>query len=607
MVAKMKLNRSIRVLGISAFYHDSAACLILNGEIVAAAQEERFSRIKNDKQFPRAACEFCLTEGGVALHEIDAVVFYDKPLLKLERILETYLIFAPRGIRTFIAATVAWMYGKFFFRRMVRTELLALDTKSGNVPILFSEHHLSHAASAFFPSPFQESAILTVDGIGEWATVSIGYGTGSNICMLKEMNFPHSLGLLYSSFTEYLGFEVHLGEQKVMGLAAYADPMSALVQKYQHLIETHLVEIRADGSFVLTLAYFDFPVGTRMTRDKKWHDLFGIARRDPETALSEAHYALARAIQNVTEEILLRMSREAKRITKSETLCLAGGVALNCLANSRIRASNIFEKVWVQPCAGDGGGALGAALAAYHLYFGGKRTPHSPDGMRGAYTGPFFSDTNIQTFLDAHAIRYEKISDVGMLCERAAKFLAEGKTVGWFQGKMEWGPRALGNRSILADPRNPESRSRINEVVKRRELFRPFGPAVLQEDVGAYFTDSFPDPYMLFVTFVQPARRISVQENPSSKQTAFDSSRSDIPAVTHVDYSSRVQTVSRDSNLLFYSLLQAFKSKTGCGVLLNTSFNVRDEPIVCSPIDAYKTFRGSQLDVLVMGSFVIVQ
>lgn len=605
MVKKVP-KKPIRILGISAFYHDSAACLIVDGVLVAAAQEERFSRIKHDDSFPHRASAFCLEEGSISMSDLNAVVFYDKPLLKLERVLETYLIYAPRGIRSFVAATLSWSRGKFFFRRMFRKHLVALGVGGAEVPILFSEHHLSHAASAFYPSPHTEAAILTIDGIGEWATVSIAHGTDTSIKIIEEIRFPHSLGLLYASFTDYLGFEVNSGEQKVMGLASYADPASTAVQHFKRLITEHLIDIKSDGSFALQLSYFDFPVGIRMTRDAAWEQLFAITRRLPEAALTQKHYDLACALQSVTEDILLGLARRAKQLTNAQVLCLAGGVALNCVANSNIRNSGIFEAVWIQPCSSDGGGSLGAALAAYYLYYKQKRLLESPDAMHGAYLGPAFSHAEIESVIQKHTDTYVQMPNEKTLCEHVATLLAEGNIVGWFQGKMEWGPRALGNRSILADPRNPLTRGRVNKLVKRRETFRPFGPSVLLEDVQDYFTDTHADPYMLFISHVHPQHR-----NPHNKETTsehmFETSLSNIPAVTHYDYSSRVQTVSQDTNPLFYMLIDAFKKNTGCSLLLNTSFNVRDEPIVCSPEDAFTTFMNSELNVLVMGPYVILK
>lgn len=587
MVTTYPPTKKIAILGISALYHDAAACVLVDGTVVAAAQEERFSRIKNDPRFPRQAITYCLQEAGVALHELDAVVFYEKPLLTLERLLETHLYCAPWGVRAFISAMVDWMQGKLFSRHLLKKHLRELDPKAKAVPVLFSEHHLSHAASAFFPSPFTKAAILTVDGVGEWTTLSVGYGSGASLRLIKEMTFPHSLGLLYSSFTDYLGFEINSGEQKCMGLSSYADPLSPLVQQFKKNILTEMVHLKPDGSFTLNLSYFNFPVGVRMSAEAQWRRLFNVSHRMKDTEVTEIHIALARAAQEVCEDIMLALARSAKEVTQSDALCLAGGVALNCLANTRLREARIFKNIWVQPAPGDAGGALGAALATHHLYFMQNRTLSSPDSMRGAYLGPEFTDADIEKTLRTHNLSFITLPGQQALCTYAADLLADGKVIGWFQGRMEFGPRALGNRSILADPRSATMRARINSVVKRRESFRPFGPSILFEHTGDYFDDTTLDPYMLFVKHILPAQRSAV------------------PAVIHHDGSSRVQGVTSASNPLYYALLQAFKLRTGCPLLLNTSFNVRDEPVVGSPEDALTTFLQTDLDALIMGSHVV--
>lgn len=594
------------VLGISAFYHDSAAALLVNGRIVAAAQEERFTRIRHDAAFPAHAVRYVLEEAGLRLEEVSAVVFYDKPLLKFERLLETYHAFAPAGLGSFLKAMPAWIGDKLFTRRQLRRAFSALGKLPA--PVLFTEHHLSHAASAFYPSPFEEAAILTVDGVGEWATTTIAHGRGSGIRMLRELRFPHSLGLLYSAFTYYCGFRVNSGEYKLMGLAPYGDPDAPQTREFTHQILSHLVDVRPDGSLLLNLEYFGFATGLRMTRDRKWQQLLGIPRREPETELSPAYMNLALAIQGVTEEIVMRLARTAKEITGAENLVMAGGVALNCVANGKLLASGLFKNVWIQPAAGDAGGALGAAYAGWYLHPGRTReVSGGRDAMQGAYLGPEFTDKQIAAVLRKHNLPHTFCEDFDVLAGVTARKLADGKVVGWFQGRMEFGPRALGNRSILGDARNPEMQKRMNLKIKYREGFRPFAPSVLAEDAGAYFELAHPSPYMLVTAPVARERRRP--EPPGyAQRELYDRlyhRRSDIPAVTHVDYSARVQTVHRETNRRYWQLLDAFKALTGYGLLVNTSFNVRGEPIVCTPEEACRCFLQTDMDYLVIGNFLL--
>ena len=579
------------ILGISAFYHDAAAALVCDGRIVAAAQEERFTRKKNDPDFPRHSIDACLRMAGLARSQLDAVVFYDKPGLKFARVLETYLAVAPRGWRTFPTVMSNWLGEKLDLRGAIRKELPELRA---DCAVLFTEHHQAHAASAFYPSPFTEAAILTVDGVGEWATTTIGAGRGSEIRLLEEVRFPHSLGLLYSAFTDYCGFRINSGEYKLMGLAPYGEP------KYANAIRENLLEVKADGSFRLNLDYFDFLGGTTMTNGR-FHRLFGGPPRGAEEPIVQRHMDVARSIQLVCEEVMLRLTRHARDVTGCSNLCLAGGVALNCVANGHILREKIFERLWIQPAAGDAGGALGAALAAWHRNE--SRTPDANDSMRGALLGPEFSDDEIETVLKSHHAVFRRCSDDELL-EVTVQLLADEKVVGWFQGRMEFGPRALGNRSILGDARSPKMQSVMNLKVKFRESFRPFAPIVRRERVADYFELDEDSPYMLLVAPVQAGLR---QPLPADR-SGFDllkAGRSTIPAVTHVDYSARVQTVTREVNPRLYDLLLRFEQTTGCGVLINTSFNVRGEPIVCTPDDAYRCFMNTEMDYLIIGNFVI--
>jgi carbamoyltransferase len=583
------------ILGISAYYHDSAAALLSGGAIVAAAQEERFSRKKNDERFPRHAVAFCLKQAGLQESDLDAVVFYDKPIIKFTRLLESYLAVAPGGWSTFPRALPSWLGQKLNLRGTIRQEMPGLRAAA---PVLFTEHHQAHAASAFFPSPFEDAAILTVDGVGEWATTTVGIGRGHEVELLQEMRFPHSLGLLYSAFTAYCGFRINSGEYKLMGLAPYGEP------KYVESIRTHLVDVKDDGSLQLNLDYFHFLRGWRMT-NAKFDSLFGGPRRLPETPVEQRHMDIARSIQVVTEEILLRLARHARKLTGLPRLCMAGGVALNCVANGLILREKIFEEIWIQPAAGDAGGALGAALAVWHMRPDDPqpRSVQFPDSMQGAFLGPEFSAEEIEAVLRSHGALYQKMDTIALVDE-VAGLLAEGKIVGWVQGRMEFGPRALGHRSILGDPRAPAMQSILNLKVKFRESFRPFAPAVLLERAPEYFELDSASPYMLMVAPVHPAQRLA----PPTRSVGLErlkQLRSTIPAVTHVDDTARVQTVTAEQNPLFHSILQRFEERTGCPVLVNTSFNVRGEPVVCSPDDAYRCFCNTEMDYLAVGDFLL--
>jgi carbamoyltransferase len=596
------------ILGISAFYHDSAAAIIEDEELIAAAQEERFTRKKHDSSFPSNAVKFCLTEAGISLTDLSAIVFYDKPFIKFERLLETYYAFAPRGLQSFLSAMPVWIKEKLLLKKLILDELShieKLDKKE--VRLLFPEHHLSHAGSAFYPSPFEESAILTIDGVGEWATATICHGKGSNISILRELKFPHSVGLLYSAFTYYLGFKVNSGEYKLMGLAPYGNPDSDEVERYRSCIMEHLVEIRDDGSIWLNQDLFDYSTGLKMVREEKWAKLLGFPVRKPEDDLRQEHCDLALAIQRVTEDIVFKMASEAKRLTGSKNLCLAGGVALNCVANGKLIKSEMFDGLWIQPAAGDAGGAVGGAYGAYHIYFKKERTLNgSLDKMKGSYLGPEFSDHDIQNVVRKYNAIFKYYDDADLLCDRVAELIVDGKIIGWFQGSMEWGPRALGNRSILGDARNPEMQKKLNLKIKFREGFRPFAPSVLMEEVQEYFDLNLASPYMLLIADVLEKRRKSLPENYHSFpwRDKLYHLRSDVPAITHIDYSARIQTVHKDTNPLYWQLINKFKEKTGYGVIVNTSFNVRGEPIVCTPEDAYKCFMRTEMDYLAMGNFL---
>ncbi len=597
----------MRILGISAFYHDSAAALIEDGQIVAAAQEERFSRKKHDAGFPENAIRYCLKEAGVTLNEVDHIAFFEKPFLKFERLLETYLALAPAGFSSFKMAMPLWIKDKLFQKAGLIKSLQEIAGKDRALgledKLLFAEHHQSHAASAFYPSPFEEAVVLTMDGVGEWATASVAIGRGNRLETLREIKWPHSLGLLYSAFTYYTGFRVNSGEYKVMGLAPYGEP------RYVNDILTHLIDVKPDGSFWLDLSYFDYATGLTMTNDK-FHALFGGPPRQPEDELTQREMDLAASVQAVTEEIMLRITRELAQSTGIGNLCLAGGVALNCVANGKILRDRKFDQIWVQPAAGDAGGALGAALAAYYEHGQAERhvSRNTMDAMQGAYLGPSFSQAEIERRLTACGARFTIRPDTALFDE-TAEALARGEAVGWFQGRMEFGPRALGARSILADPRNPQMQKTLNLKIKYRESFRPFAPSVLAEDVADYFDHDTASPYMLMVAELKRQRRREMTEA-DQRRFGIDKLnviRSDLPAITHVDYSARIQTVHEETNPRYYRLLKTFKDKTGCSVLVNTSFNVRGEPIVCTPEDAFHCFMGTEMDRLVIGNCMLLK
>ncbi|MDD9878833.1 MAG: carbamoyltransferase [Magnetovibrio sp.] len=588
----------MRILGVSAFYHDSAAALIDGGRIVAAAQEERFTRKKHDSGFPARAIQYCLDEAGVAMADVDYVAFYDKPFLKFERLLETYVAFAPRGFKSFKMAIPVWLKEKLFQKDLLRKQFQGFDPEfDWQGKLLFAEHHQSHAASAFFPSPFEDAVVLTMDGVGEWATTSVAMGHGNGLDVVKEIHFPHSLGLLYSAFTYYTGFRVNSGEYKVMGLAPYGEPA------YKDLILDNLLDLKEDGSFRLDQGYFDYCTGLRMT-NARFDELFGGPARGADELLTQKHMDLAASVQAVTEEVVLRLTRGLARETGSRNLCLAGGVALNCVANGKVLRDGAFDNIWVQPAAGDAGGALGAALTAHHVFQGQPRQADgAADSMRGSYLGPAFEQADIEARLTAAGAEFRVLDDDAVL-DATAEALADGKAVGWFQGRMEFGPRALGARSILGDPRSASMQKTLNLRVKYRESFRPFAPSVLREDVAEWFEIDADSPYMLMVADVVANRRrtMTADEDALFGIDKLNVPRSDIPAVTHVDYSARVQTVHADTNPRYHALISRFKERTGCPVLVNTSFNVRGEPIVCTPEDAFRCFMGTDIEVLVCGN-----
>lgn len=591
----------MRVLGISGLYHDSAAALVVDGAIAAAAQEERFTRRKHDADFPAKAVEYCLSVAGCGLDELDAVVFYDKPFIKFERLLETYLAVAPRGFNSFRMAMPLWLREKLFQKSVLGKELRKIAPAFDAEKLLFTEHHLSHAASAFYPSPFDEAAVLTMDGVGEWATMTLAIGSGKDLKIHKELHFPHSLGLLYSAVTYYTGFKVNSGEYKVMGLAPYGEP------RFAALMLDKLVDLKPDGSFHLDQSYFNYTSGLTMTNER-FAALFGQPVRQPEQLLTQFHMDMAASIQAVTEEIVLRLARSVRAETGQKNLCLAGGVALNCVANGKLLRENIFDSIWIQPAAGDAGGALGAALAGYHLYGGHDRLPRTGNGdaMHGSYLGPSFSQDEIAAELTAAGARFETLDDDALI-ETTAQALADGKAVGWMQGRMEFGPRALGGRSILGDPRSPQMQKTLNLKVKYRESFRPFAPSVLREDVADWFEIGEDSPYMLLVADVRKElrREMSEAENALFGIDKLNVPRSTIPAVTHVDYSARIQTVHAETNPRYHALISRFKELTGCPVVVNTSFNVRGEPIVCTATDAFRCFMGSEIELLVVGNSVL--
>ncbi|MFN0219563.1 MAG: carbamoyltransferase [Hyphomicrobium sp.] len=592
----------MRILGVSAFYHDSAAALLVDGQLHAAAQEERFTRKKHDPGFPIEAIQYCLSEGRLGLDDLDHIVFFEKPLLKFERLLETYLANAPAGYQSFRMALPVWLKEKLFQKSTMEKALLPLSAtgRSIEAKLLFAEHHQSHAASAFFPSPFEEAVVLTLDGVGEWATSSVAIGRGADLETVKEIHWPHSLGLLYSAMTYYTGFKVNSGEYKVMGLAPYGEP------KYVDLILDNLLDLKDDGSFWLDQRYFNYSTGLTMT-STAFHDLFGAPPRKAETPITQREMDLAASIQKVTEEVMLRMTRDLARTYGIKNLCLAGGVALNCVANGKILRDGCFERMWIQPAAGDAGGALGAALAAHHIHANQPRMVGAElDGMQGSYVGPSFAQADIEDRLTRAGAKFIVHDDMAVL-ERTVDALTAGHAVGWFQGRMEYGPRALGARSILGDPRNPEMQRNLNLKIKYRESFRPFAPSVLAEDVHDYFDIKSASPYMLLVADVKASRRrqMSEKEEDLFGIDKLNVPRSDLPAVTHVDYSARIQTVHKDTNPRYHALISAFKARTGCAVLVNTSFNVRGEPIVHAPEDAFRCFMGCEMETLVVGNCVL--
>lgn len=592
------------ILGISAFYHDSAACILKDGEIVAAVQEERFTRKKHDPGFPHHAIKYCLKEANIAPTQIDNVVFYEKPFLKFERLLETYLAFAPKGFTSFAQAMPLWIKDKLFQKSALNQELkFALDQNiDWRERLLFSEHHLSHAASAFYPSPFNRAAVLTLDGVGEWTTTSVAVGRGSELKVLKEIHFPHSLGLLYSAFTYYTGFKVNSGEYKVMGLAPYGEP------RYSDLIKEKLITIASDGSFQLDMSYFDYATGLTMT-NKKFNVLFGGPPRKPETELTQREMDLAASVQKVTEDIFISIAKGIAKETGEKNLCLAGGVALNCVANGILLREKVFDNIWIQPAAGDAGGALGAALSIWYLHYKKERNPSSnPDSMKGAFLGPAFEDNEIESKLKSCGAVFKKLSEEDLI-EKVASALATEKAIGWMQGRMEFGPRALGARSIIADPRSPSMQKQLNLKVKYRESFRPFAPSVLHDDVNDWFEHDSGSPYMLFVADVQKdkRRKMTISEEKLFGIDKLNIPRSTVPAITHIDYSARIQTVHEETNSKYHAVISKFKEKTGCPLVVNTSFNVRGEPIVCSPEDAFKCFMGTELDVLAIGNYLLLK
>ena len=582
------------ILGISAFYHDSAVCLIEDGEIIFAAQEERYTRKKHDSSFPINAIKDCFINSGITAENVDYVAFYDKPFLKFERILETYLAYAPLGIRSFLMAMPLWIRKKLWIKELIRNEL-DYDSR-----IIFPEHHMSHAASGFFASPYQEAAFLTMDGVGEWATTSYGTGKGNEVQMLAEIQFPHSLGLLYSAFTYYTGFRVNSGEYKVMGLAPYGEP------KYKDLILENLIDVQDDGSFKMNMDYFNYCAGLTMT-SRKFHKLFGGPPRKPESNLTQKEMDLARSVQEVTEEIVLKMARHVKKETGMDYLCLAGGVALNCVANGKLLRSGLFDDIWIQPAAGDAGGALGCALFTWYQYLGNSRkADNQTDFMKGAYLGPQFQNDTIESFLNQNSYPYIKLND-GEISEKIADLISDAKVIGWFQGKMEFGPRALGARSIIGDARSSEMQKTMNLKIKHRESFRPFAPSIMAEHISDYFEIDRASPYMLLVANIREEKQISMTEEQKSYfgLEKLNVVRSEVPAITHVDYSARIQSVNQETNPIYHQMLTKFYERYGCSVIVNTSFNVRGEPIVCTPEDAYLCFMRTEMDYLIMGNYLL--
>ena len=590
----------IRILGISAFYHDSAAALIVDGKIIAAAQEERFTRKKHDPSYPVNAINYCLSEANISLDQVDYVAFYDKPFLKFERLLETYVALAPKGFQSFRMAMPIWLREKLFLKDMLIKEIKKVNKNFNDTKMMFGEHHFSHAASAFYASPFEEAVVLTLDGVGEWATTTVAIGKGHELNIVKEIHFPHSLGLLYSAFTYYTGFRVNSGEYKVMGLAPYGEP------KYKDLILDKLIDLKEDGSFRLDQSYFNYATGLTMV-NQKFSDLFGEPIRKPDTdELTQFHMDIAASVQAVTEQVVLTMTRSLAKEYNIPNLCMAGGVALNCVANGKILRDKSFKNIWIQPAAGDAGGALGGALAVWHKELNNPRIVHPNDAMQGSYLGPSYKQDSIENELLACGAKFDSVTENEMI-EQTAQALADGKAIGWFQGRMEFGPRSLGGRSILGDPRSEEMQKTLNLKVKYRESFRPFAPSVLREDVSEWFEADYDSPYMLLVDDVKKDKHIEMTKEQESLFgiDKLNIKRSSIPAITHVDYSARIQTVHKETNPKYHALITKFKEKTGCSVVVNTSFNVRGEPIVCTPEDAFRCFMGTELDVLVVGNCVL--
>ncbi len=599
----------MKILGISAFYHDSSAVIIVDGKIIAASQEERYTRKKHDARFPTHAIQFCLEESGLLLNDLDAIIFYDKPFLKFERLLETYYAFVPRGIRSFIKAIPVWLKEKIFIKKIIFDELSKIEKfDRKKIKLLFSEHHLSHAASSFFASPFSDAAILTIDGVGEWTTTSIAEGKNNEIKILKEIHFPHSIGLLYSAFTYFLGFKVNSGEYKLMGLAPYGNPNDVNTKKYIEDIKNNFVTIYDDGSIWLNQKYFNYATGLTMIQKNKWEKILNIKKREPSEKIEQHHCNIALAIQKIAEEIILKLVYHTKKITQKKNLCLAGGVALNCVANGKIIQENIFDNVFIQPASGDAGGALGAAFVAHHFYFNQERKINQNDLMQGAFLGNSYHDFEIQKMIKKHKAQVSYHEEKELL-DIVTNKIIEGKVIGWFQGKMEFGPRALGARSILGDPRNETMQEQINLKIKYRESFRPFAPIVLEEDANLFFDIKNKSPYMLEV---YPLKKELLNDLPKNYQNLsikekLKYKRSTLPAITHVDCSARIQTVNKKINPIFWKLLNTFKNKTGIGMLINTSFNVRGEPIVCSPFDAYSCFMNTEMDVLVIENYLFLK
>ncbi len=598
------------ILGISAYYHDSAAVLLMDGFICGAAHEERFTRIKHDASFPAHAIEYVLSEAGISISDLDAIAFYDKPYLKFERLLETYHAFAPSGLKSFLSAMPVWIKEKLFMKKMLWDELKALEggTLSKKPKLLFPEHHLSHSASCFYPSPFEEAATLTIDGVGEWATTTIGKGSGKELSILRELAFPHSLGLLYSAFTHYCGFKVNSGEYKLMGLAPYGLAQSERVAQWKELILRELVDLRNDGSILLNMEYFDYATGLTMCNDEMWQKLFDLPRREAESELTQPYMDMALAIQLVTEDVVLQLAKHARELTGCPNLVMAGGVSLNCVANGKLQRSGIFENIWIQPAAGDAGGALGAAYAAYHIWQGNDRSVDQSkmDAMQGSYLGPAYTNQDVVRMGRKYAAKAKEYENESELYQDVAKLLDEGLVVGWFQGRMEYGPRALGNRSILGDSRNPEMQKKLNLKIKYREGFRPFAPSVLDDELQEYFDLQTSSPYMLLIDTITEKHRTPLPEN-YENMAMWDrlyQVRSDIPAITHVDFTGRIQTVHEETNPRYHQLISAFKELTGYGLVVNTSFNVRGEPIVCTPEDAYRCFMRTEMDYLVINDFL---